>query len=442
MKNVFLFSGLMMACIMKLCAQPGSYTLQQCIDSALARNVQVRQTGLVAESSEIYMKQARANLLPNLNASLDNGINQGRSIDPFTNTYVNQSVNYAGYGINTGVVVFSGMNLRNTIRQTTLAYDASKMELEQAKDNLTLSVILAYLQVLNNEDLLASSQKQKELSAKQLERLSVLDSQGAIPPSQVSDLKGQLLNDELSILNLKNALETSKLSLSQLMNIPYNPAMRLERVRISQSMVPYNKTSGEVFQTALREFSLVKAVELRRRSAVYAVKAARGLMYPSLVVGVGAQTNYSSIAQNNLGKIRYNDQLRNNVFSSFNVGLRIPIFNGFIGKNNVRLANIGVRNAELVEENTTVQLRQQIEQATLNVSNAYARYRTLVEQVAAYDLSFKAADARFNAGVGTSVDYLIAKNNLDRATITLIIAQYEYVLRIKVLDYYQNIRSN
>lgn len=423
--------------ILLTAAKAQHFTLQQCIDTALAKNIAVKQSGLLAETADVNLKQARANLLPDLNASLNHGINQGRSIDPFTNTYVNQSVNYANYGINSGVVLFNGMSLQNAVKQNAYAYDASRMEWQQAKDNLTLNVILAYLQVLNNEDLVASATKQKELSAKQLERLDILDKQGAIPPSQVSDLKGQLMNDELNILNLRNQLESSKLTLAQLMNVPYSKNISLDRINADEFLTAYTKTSDEIFQTALQQFSLIKSVELRKKSFEYAVKSARGARYPSLILGGSAQTNYSSAAQNAGAKIPYGDQISNNVFYGLNLGLRIPIFNSFRARNNVKLADIALRNSELVEEGTKIQLQQQIEQAHLNMTLAYDRYKALVEQVAAYNTSFKAAEARFGAGVGTSVDYLIAKNNLDRANINLISARYDFVLRKKILDYYQ-----
>ncbi|RYZ30089.1 MAG: TolC family protein [Chitinophagaceae bacterium] len=437
-KFVFLF---LMALTMQLwvTAQPSyRFNLQQCIDTALARNIGVKQTGLQAEAQEVNLKQSRANLLPDLNATASHGINQGRSIDPFTNTYVNQAINYASYGLGSGVVLFNGGTLQNSIKQNAFAYDASRMELQQAKDNLTLNVILAYLQVLNSEDLVASSIKQKELSAKQLERLDILDKQGAISPAQLSDVKGQLMNDELNILNLRNQLETAKLSLAQLMNIPYSKNMVLERVNADEFLTSYTRNSTEIYETALQQFSLVKSVELRKRSAEYALKSAKGLLYPQLVLNGNMQTNYSSVAENAAGKIAYKEQIENNIFYSLNVGLRIPIFNSFRVKNNIKLADIAVRNSELIEENTKVVLRQQIEQAHLNMTNAYERYKTLLEQVSAYSTSFKAAEARFNAGAGTSVDYLIAKNNLDRANINLISAKYDFVLRKKVLDYYQN----
>lgn len=436
MKRIVLLA--LVAFLLCVNASAQHYTLQQCIDTALAKNIGVKQSSLLAETAAVNLKQARAELLPDLNATINHGINQGRSIDPFTNTYVNQSVNYAGYGLSSGVVLFNGMSLQNAVKQNAYAYDASRMEWQQAKDNLTLNVLLAYLQVLNNEDLLASATRQKELSAKQLERLDILDGQGAIPPSQVSDVKGQLMNDELAILGLRNNLEAAKLTLTQLMNVPYGKSLSLERINAEEFLTAYTKSSEEVYQTSVQQFSLVKAVDLRKKSFEYAVKAARGALYPSLILGGSVQTNYSSAAQNAGGKIPYRDQISNNVFSGLNLGLRLPIFNSFRAKNNVKLADIALRNSQLVEENTKLQLRQQIEQAHLNMTNAYDRYKTLVEQVGAYTTSFKAAEARFGAGVGTSVDYLIAKNNLDRATINLISARYDFVLRKKILDYYQN----
>lgn len=437
MKHVVIIGSLLLLMQMAVKAQP-HYNLQQCIDTALAKNIPVKQNGLLSEAAQVNMRQARANLLPDLNVSLDHGVNTGRSIDPSTNQYVNKSINYASYGANSGLVLFNGLNLQNQVKQYTYAYDASRMELQQAKDNLTLNVILAYLLVLTNEDLLSSSITQKTVSEKQLERLTVLDQQGAIKPSELTDVKGQLMNDELSILNMRSNLETSKLTLAQLMNVPYDTRMTLDRINTDEFLTAYVRSSDDVYQTALQQFSLIKSVELRRRSAEYALKAARGAMFPTIILGGSMQTNYSSAAENATGKISYNEQIRNNVFYGLNLGVRIPIFNSFRQQNNVRLADITVRNNELIEENTRLQLRQQIEQAHLNMTNAYERYKTLLQQVDAYATSFKAAEARFTAGVGTSVDYIIAKSNLDRANINLISAKYDFVLRKKVLDYYQN----
>ena len=421
-------------------SQAQTYNLQQAIDTAIARNIPVKQSDLLMQAAGVNWKQSRLNRLPDLNSDINHGINQGRSIDPFTNAPVTQQINYAGYSINSGVLLFNGMNLNSQVKQNAYAYEASKMEWQQEKDNITLGVILAYLQVLNNEEIVNSSTAQAVLSQKQLERLQILDQQGAINPSLVSDLKGQWMNDQLAILDAKNSLENSKLNLSQLMNIPYSKNMSLEKISVNELLTAYAQDANAVYQNSLQQFALIKSVDLRKQSARYGLKATKGQLFPSLFFNGSYGTNYSSVAQNAAGKISYRDQLDNNVSSAYNLGLRIPIFNGLTTRNRIKLADITFKNAELVEERTKQVLRQQIEQAHLNMTNAFERYKALLEQVEAYTQSFKAAEVRFNSGVGSSVDYLIAKNNMDRANINLISAQYDFALRKKVLDYYQNIK--
>jgi outer membrane protein len=265
---------------------------------------------------------------------------------------------------------------------------------------------------------------------------------GAISPSLVSDLKGQLMGDQLAIINARNALETAKLALAQLMNVPYSKNMRLEKINVKEMLTAYSADPNTIYQNALQQFALIKSVDLRKQSARYALKATKGQLFPSLFFSGNYGTNYSSVAQNASGKISYRDQLNNNVSSTYNLGLSIPIFNALSTRNRIKLADITLKNAELVEENTKQVLRQQIEQAHLNMTNAFERYQTLMEQVEAYTQSFKAAEVRFNSGVGTSIDYLTAKNNLDRANINMISAQYDFALRKKILDYYQNIKTN
>ena len=421
-------------------AQAQKLTLQQCIDLAIKNNIQVRQSSLAMESADINRKQARYNLLPDLNANIGHGINQGRSIDPFTNQYATQQINYAGYGVNSGVVLFNGMNLQNIVKQNAYAYDASKMEWQQVKDNLTLNIILAYLKVLNSQDIITSTQAQAELSKKQLERLEVMDKQGAINPSLVAELKGQLINDQISVINARTELETSRLNLSQLMNIPYANTLQVERLDTESIMAEYSKTPDEVYQSALNQFALIKAADLRTKSAAYALKATRGSLFPTVFFNANANTNFSSAALNAAGKIPYSEQLNNNVFTNVNIGLNIPIFNSLRARNRIKLAAIEVKNTELQEENTKLLVRQQIEQSSLMLANSFERYKALLEQVAAYKMSFNAAEVRFNAGLGTSVEYLVAKNNLERASINLISSKYDFLLRKQVVDYYAGVR--
>lgn len=420
-------------CFFSAAAQ--TVTLDDAIQAALKNNVQVRQGQLLVDAASVNFSQARSNMLPSLNAALNHGLNHGRSIDPFTNQYVNQNVNYGRYDLGSEVVVFNGLSLQNAIQQQSNNYQASKLELQQSKDNLVLNVVLAYLTVLSTQDQLASARQQAALSQKQLERLQLLDEKGAINPSQVSDLRGQLMNEQLAIATLQNQLEVAKLTLSQLMNVPYTRSLDVQPVS-TDAIRPVDAAPDVIYEIAAKDLPLVQAAELRKEAAIYNWKAIRGQLYPSVVLSGGMQTNYSSVAQNAAGKIPYNDQIKNNVFSSVNVGVRVPLFNGRTVRNRMKLADIEIHNSELLEENARIVLKQQVEQAHLNMTNAYDRYQLLVQQVQAFEQSFRAAEARFNAGVGTTIDYLTAKTNLDRARINLISAQYDFLLRKRVLDYY------
>jgi outer membrane protein len=446
----------------------GKLSLKQCIETGITNNLVVLQNDLQAQTAEVNLKQAKATRFPDLNASVGHGINQGRSIDPFTNGYINQQVNYGSYGVNSGVTLFNGFAIQNNIRQNKLIFQAAKMETEQAKDNLTINIILAYLQVLNNEDLLAQSQNQLELSKKQMERLEVLNKQGAITPSELSDLKGQSANDQLAIINNQSALETSKITLCQLMNVPYDKGMQLERLEAASFAAKYEDIPETIYQAALEKFALIKAVDFRKQSSVSGVKAARGQLFPRLTLDGNANSNYSSVAsrdvfinttdvttqdyvvvngtpsplirkQSNFSsqKIAYGSQLNNNLFTSISLNLQIPIFNAFQARSRVSIAKINLKNDELIAQTTRIQLKQAIDQAYVNMMMASDRYKTLLDQVNAFDESFRAAEIRFNAGVGNSIDYLTAKNNLDRANINLINAKFDLVLRFKILNYYE-----
>jgi outer membrane protein len=185
------------------------YNLQQCIDIAIKNNLTVKRSELDMERNRVYWQQQRATLLPTLNGSINHGISTGRSLDPFTNSYLNQQISSADYNANANLVLFNGLAVQNSIRRTALAYQAGKMDFEQAKNDITLNVITTYLQVINNTDLLTQANSQLEVSKQQLQRLQVMNANGAVKPSDYYDVKGQQATDQLTVINAKNSLELS-----------------------------------------------------------------------------------------------------------------------------------------------------------------------------------------------------------------------------------------
>ena len=443
-------------------------TLQECVDIAIKNNLQVKQSELTMQSNGVNFKQSKDNLLPFIGASATQGTSFGRNISSSTNTYVNQQIDFGNYGINGSLILFSGLQLQNAIRQNAFAYDASKLDWQQQKDNITLNVILSYLQVLSTEDLLAIAREQADVDQKQVERAEIQNREGAIPPSTLTDLQGQYANDQVNIVNSINAFESAKINLFQFLNISYNKGARYERVPLNVPISDYAGNPDSIYQTALHTLPLIKSSDLRIRSFEQALKVARGAYFPTLSLNGSLNTNYSSAGTNNIPgpffndttinyvtvnntnyniieknqsftntKIPFGDQFKNNRGTQISLSLQIPILNSFRARNNVKLAKINLENQRYIANNTRLQLQQSVELAYQNMVSAYGQYKSYQDQVTAYTQSYRSAEIRFNAGVITSVDYVIAKNNVDRANTNLIAARYNYIFRTKILDYYQ-----
>ncbi|OKS85967.1 TolC family protein [Mucilaginibacter polytrichastri] len=408
------------------------YTLQQCIDIAVRNNLDVRKSELQMDKDRVYWNQARENMLPQVYGDASRGINNGRSLDPATYTYVNQQITNDNYSLNSSLVLLKGLSLLNGVKQTSLAYQAGKLDFQQAKNDITLNVITTYLQVLQSEDQVALSNKQIEVSQQQVDRLKILNKDGSISPSDLSDLRGTLATNKLSLIDARNAIFANKLNLLQLMNVPYNRDVKLQRLPADQLPGQYGQTVDEIYANALNDYPMVKAADLRLKSTEKGVAAAKGLYYPTLSVGGGLSSYYSSV--DNTG---YHSQINNNYSYGFSLGLHIPIINFFQTRNNVALAKIDMLTARYTTETTKITLKKNVDQAYINMVSAYDRYQTLLDQVDAYTESFKVAEAKFNAGVLTSVDFIVYKSNIDNAKLNLIGARYNYFIRTKILDYYQ-----
>lgn len=453
-------------------AQSVTYTLKQCIETGLANNLTIKQSDLQRQNAVADYDQARYNRLPTLNAAAGYGINNGRSIDPFTNGYITQQLNSSGANADLSVPVYNGGRIQQTIRQNEKVSQASAMDLQQERDNLTLNIILNYLQVLNNEDLLVLARKQAEVTRAQVERMEVLNKEGAVAPSELTDLKGQYASEQINVMNAELSVQTSKLALAQLMNLPSGKDIQL--VREAETALPEGQelTAERIYETALQQLAIVKANAFRQQAAAAGVKVAKADLYPTLSLFGQVSTNYSSAAlRNNLlgssdlpngdyvvvnankipvistvssfssQKISFGDQFTNNVGTYVGVSARVPIFNAFQTRTRIRQARIREETVRTQGDQLKLQLRQNIETAFLNWQNAGHRYKTLQEQVVALEESFRAAEVRFTEGAWNAVQYLIVKNNLDRARANQIIAQYEYRLRSRVLDFYRGVQA-
>ncbi|GAC1300175.1 MAG: TolC family protein [Mucilaginibacter sp.] len=449
--------------------QSNALTLQQCIDIAIKNNLNVKQSALTMAQDHINLNQAKENLLPSINGSVSHNINQGRSINPVTNTYSNQSLTSDNYGLSGGITLFNGLALQNNIKQASLYYQAGRMDYLQAKNVVTINIITNYLQILDNEEILAQALSQQQVAQQTVDRSEILEKSGANKtPVDLYNFRGTLASSKVAVVNYRSALEAAKLSLYNLMNIPFDRNAEVQPLNAEEMKGLYGVSVDEIYAAALQQLPVVKAATLRRESAEKALKAVRGYLLPYLSLSANLGTNYSSTAQSSrfidsissptkfyintpAGKqtvystqanyasqnIGYYNQFKNNYGTGIALNLNIPIFNNLQKRNNISTAKINLQILKNIEDNAKLVLQQNVEQAYVNMNSAYTRYHALVEQVDAYKESFRIAQVQFDAGVLTSVDFIIAKNNLDNANLSLISARYDYYIDSKILDYYQ-----
>lgn len=445
-------------------------TLRQAVDIAIRNNLQVNIADFQSQTYKVALDQSWEYMLPTLSANAQQGVNFGRSLNTTNYTYVTAQTGSGNYSLNSNVPLFEGLQLQNGIKQARYIYDASRLDLRQQKDNVTLNVLLAYLLVLSNRDQLAVIRAQENADTIQLHRLENQNREGALLVlSGLTDLQGQVAQDEINIAVAINNLETAKVNLFQLLNVPYKREVEYQNSITTTDISEYQASPDSIYQTALQTLPTIRSSQMKVLGSEKALAVARGAYWPTLTLGASVNTYYSSAATTttqtnnfvtdttsgfvNIGgtsspvlvknqvstssKTPFGTQFKDNRSEFIGLNLNIPILNGFKIRNNVRNAKINLQNVKFTANNTRLALQQNVELAFQNMISAYKQYKFYNEQAAAYAESFRITNIRFTEGVITSDVYILAKARSDGAATNLAAARYAYIFRTKVLDYYQ-----
>lgn len=447
-----------------------SWSLQEAVEYAWNNNIEVQQSQLQIESSEINYLQSKLNRLPTLNGQATHSYAFGRSIDPFTNSYTTDPIRYNNFSLFSSVDIFAGFQVHNQIKARYAALQAARDDARSAKNIVGLQVTDAYLQILLNKELAEIAQLQVQTSREQLERTRILVEAGSAPQANLYDVESQLASDEVVAVNAENNLEIARLALLQTLQLPAGQAIEVEPIAVDMSGLALTTTSPqEIYAAALENQPQIQAAQRRQTGAKYGLLAAKGTLYPRLILSGSITTQYSSIGADQqfggvvyedvpsgyiqgdqsqvvvlrvprqqiiVNEIPFMDQIDFNRRENISFNLNIPIFNNYQARGQVGLAKIQYRNADLELAREKNQLRTSIEQSYADARAAAKRYAALQKQVASLELAFRNAETRRDVGAISTYDYTFAKNNLDRARAELSQAKYTYVFRLKVLDFY------
>jgi outer membrane protein len=409
-------------------------TLKRATELVIENNLQIKQSQFSEAISEENLQQSKLALYPTLNANTGLNFNFGRSIDPLTNQFVNQAITSTSGNVSSGTALFQGFQKINQISQNKLQLDADKSNTQKIKNDLVLAVVTNYLSVLNAQDLLLASKQQLAISNQQLDIEQKFFDVGNKTLADLAQARSQVATAELNVTNAQNQVDLSFLNLAQLLELDPSSVFEVEKPKIEDmSKVNSAYTANDVFKSASSSFPDIRLAELRKQASEKGIEIARGNYFPSLNLQTGFGTRYSN---GSFGNNTFGTQVKDNFNQFIGFGLSIPIFNGLAARSSVRRAKINFQNSVINEQLAKNNLNKVINQAVYDLRASEKRYYSTQTAFQSSKEAFNVIEQRYAVGLVNSLDYNQAQTSLNKAQFDQIQAQYDFIFRSKVIDFY------
>lgn len=442
------------------------WTLQECISYAQIHNISVMQQQLNVRMSQAELLSGKGNFLPNLNAGVSHTYQYGRTVDRYTNTFANSQVLSENFFLSSSITLFSGLQNVNTYKQSQYNLQSSRFQVEQTQYDIGMSVASAYLNVLYTQDQLTLANQQAEVTQGQVDRMQKLVTAGAQAKGSLLELQSQLASEQVNVVTAESAVTLAYLNLTQLMNLDSTNGFEIVKpVLETPNENILAATPEQIYQAAVNTQPGIKKAQMDYMSADKGVSIAYGALSPQVTLQGSIGTGYSGLAKDvtsstitgmdtigvttagdyvlfptyttTYATTPFGDQFNNNVNKSLGVQINIPIFNRFQVNTSIARAKIQRESAQLNVDLAGQQLHKNITQAYADAQAAYLKYNATQKAVEASKEAFKYTEDKFNLGATNSIEYNNAKNNLAIAEANLVQSKYDYIFRVKVLDYYQ-----
>lgn len=443
--------------------------LEACVQTAWNNSLSIRQSEISQKQALLQQRQAYWARFPSASANVQEAVNAGRSIDLTSYQFVNQVMNSTNLGLNLNMPLYSGFQLRNNLEKSKVDAQATDQDLAQTRRDLALAVSQAYLSVLLAEENAEIFTKQLELSQAQLTRTQKLIDAGTLPENTRYDLEAQIARDEQNTLNGENNIRLAYLNLKTVMNYELNKDLKIEKVTVVIPEKVEKVGFEQVYTEAQAKQPNLVAAQLREKSAEMSVEIAKGALQPTVSAYANLSTNYSSTGQYFTGDTIYTSQNLNlnlggqsvnlqipqaiperksspffrQLGSNFTqaIGLRaqVPIFNGFQTRINIERAKLSQQTAALNTMQVKNRLQSDIQKAILEADAAERRLKAAEKTLKATQNSVDNSRKRFDAGLVNMFEYLSVQNTLISAQSNLAQARYDYLFKLKVIDFYRGI---
>ncbi len=458
-----------------------NWDLRHCIEHALQYNISIQQADVQARIQALLVKQSKYNLYPNLNANTGTGLRFGRSIDPTTNNFVNSQFLYQNFGVNANVQLYNNGRLKNAQLVSQFNAQAALADVAKAQNDVSFNVATFYLQVLAAREQVNISKLQITQTQNQFQITKKRVDAGVLPELNLAEIEAQLATDSSNYYTAKGNYEQNILSLRGLLNLETDVLFGIETPMIDQIPIETfaDLQPDAVYQMALEYQPLQKGNELRIKSAQKNVLVSKSQMYPTFTLGGNLSTNFSNSFNKftganflgyspitgaepiiNLSNVNYYvqspiykttqttrgftelwdnwaQQVDNNFGQNVGFNLSIPIFNSYQGRTNYRISKLNLKSVELQKTQSNLSLKQDIYTAYTNATTALQKFNAGKKTVESTQKAYEFALKRYEVGLLSSLDLITNQNNLLRSKVQLLNNQYDYIFKMKLLEFYK-----
>lgn len=472
MKLVWILTAAILLCATNGVAQQ-KWTLEQCVQYAIENNISVKQADVQARIDKLTHDQSKLSLYPSASFQSNQGFRLGRSIDPTQNQFTTSSMFFSNPSLNADVELFNWFRKRNNIEANKLLAEAGTARLEKARNDIALNVANAYLAALLNKEQISIMQVQLGQSRVQTENIQRQVQAGALPELNLAEMETQMASDSASLINAKANYTIALLQLKALLNLDAATPFDIASPPVED--IPVEPLAAldpaSVYNSAVENMPQQKINQLNLRAAEKNVQVARASMYPVIYAFGGLGSNYSSLQKViptayepqmlQIGNVNINgaqypvlsawpqdipvrskkgtyfNQMANNFNQNIGIGINVPIFNAGAARTNWKKAQLNVSSQQLLKDQDAQTLKQDIYQAHANAVAAIEQYNASVIALESAQKAYDFAVRRFEVGLLKPIDLIINQNNLSRSKINKISSQYDYVFKIKLLEFYK-----
>ena len=415
-------------------AKAEAWSLDSCVTYAINHNISVQASKLQIMNGEQSVTDAKDRFLPSLRGSASQSFSFGRGLTA-NNTYADRNTSSFSWSVSADLPLFQGLSEYRQLKVAKSQLQQLLYEHEAAKDNVTLNVISQYLQVLYAKEVCESARTRLELSLFEVERQKALVEAGKVPEADLLDAESQLAQDKLQVVTSENDVQVTLVELANLLQLPSPAGFDVLPLEEGEPIIP---TAKAVYTAAMQHNNGILASQQGIKVAEQQISLAKTGYIPTLGFGSSIGSSYYTV--NGMKSEPFGSQMNHNLSTYVGFSLSVPIFDAFSTRNNVRKARLQKISAELEFDRQSTELFKTINLAYYQATGAREKYFTALETLDKTSASFNATQEKYNLGRATPTEFEQAKNNLYRTEINAIQAHYEYLMRHRILLFYQNNR--